>query len=140
MHPEFAIFIREIQKNLAVNQKLGVHHIIALAKIRDKNDVDSIDNAVINRLLEVNAIRKDGEDYLLSAFYTEITQEIEGDDWGKILYFVNESEKPVKMRDIIALFDNRLTRRQVNNMVFNLVKTGELLKEGEGSATVYSTK
>lgn len=137
IHPLFAVFCREIQKKLPANRRLSVRHIIALAKIRDNEDISEINDSIIEQLLDIGAIRKDRDGYLLSEIYTELTREIEGSDREKIINFVRSSS-PVKMGDIIALFGNRLTRRQINNMVFKLVDEGVLNKEGKGSATLYS--
>lgn len=136
-HQIFAVFIREFRDALPEDEKLGVHHVIALAKIRDKADISDVKDSVIQHLLEVNAIRKDKEGYLLSDVYSEITREVEGSDQERIIEYISKVDS-AKMGDIVALFDNRLTRRQVNNIVYNLVNKGILAKEGKGFGTIYS--
>ena len=138
-HQIFAVFIREFRDALPEDEKLGVHHVIALAKIRDKADISDVKDSVIQHLLSVGAIRKDRDGYLLSDVYSEITREVEGSDQERIIEYISEVDS-AKMGDIVALFDNRLTRRQVNNIVYNLVDKGILAKEGERKATVYSIK
>jgi len=135
----FNIFFKDIQKKLSSTEKLGVHHVIVLVKIRDNADISSIDPSVIKKLLELNAIRKKRDTYLLSEDYYEITNEIEGSDRDKIIDFIKKTGK-VKMGDIIAIFDKRLKRRQVNYLVFNLYKEEVIDKEGSGSATLYFYK
>ncbi len=138
-HQVFAVFIREFRNALPEDEKLGVHHVIALAKIRDKADISDIKDLVIKHLLEVDAIRKDKDGYLLSDIYSEITKEIEGSDQDRIIEYISKVDS-AKMGDIAALFENRLTRRQVNNIVYSLVDKGVLTKKGKGFATEYSIR
>lgn len=135
-HQIFAVFIREFRNALSDDEKLGVHHVIALAKIRDKADISDVSNSVIQHLLAVGAIRKDKDGYLLSDVYSSITREVEGSDQDRIIEYIIKVEY-AKMGDIVALFDNRLTRRQVNNIVYNLVDRGILAKHGKGFGTTY---
>lgn len=136
-HQIFAVFVREIRNTLPDDEKLGVHHVIALAKIRDKADISGVSNSIIQKLLEVGAIKKDKDGYLLSEVYTGITRELEGSDQDRVIEYITKW-RSAKMGDIITLFNNRLTRRQVNNIVFNLVKRGVLRREGKGFGTTYS--
>ena len=137
-HLSFAVFCRQIQRKLPDDQKLGVHHIIALVKIRDRNgDAVRIDAAIIQKLLNIGAIRQDKDGFLLAETYAEIARAIEGSDREKIINFVRNTGL-VRMADIISLFENRLTRRQINNTVFKLVDEGVLNKMGNGSATRYA--
>jgi len=135
----FNIFFKDIQKKLSSSEKLGVHHVIALVNIRDNADISLTDASVIKRLLELNVIRKKKDTYLLSEDYYNITKEIEGSDSEKIVEFIKKTGK-VKMHEIIAIFNKRLNRRQVNNLVFNLVDEKILDKEGKGFATLYYYK
>lgn len=135
-YPAFAIFIRDLRRVLLEEQKLGVHHIIALAKIRDGIALSAVDDLIIQKLLEVGAIKKNKGNYLLSDAYIEITEEVSGTYEDRIIDYIKKA-KSAKMGDIIALFGNRLTRRQVNNTVFNLVKKGALVKSGKGFGTFY---
>jgi ATP-dependent DNA helicase RecG len=135
-HQIFAVFIREFRNALPDDEKLGVHHVIALAKIRDKADISDVSNSVIQHLLAVGAIRKDKDGYLLSELYSGITREVEGSDQERIIEYIQKVDY-AKMGDIVALFDNRLTRRQVNNIVYNLVDDGVLTKHGKGFGTTY---
>lgn len=136
LHPVFAIFFDLLQGELSRDERLGVHHVIALAKIRDQEDIASIDNDVIRKLLEVGAIKEVRNSYLLSESFTELIREIEGSDRNKVIEFINESGE-AKMGDLVSLFDNRLTRRQVNNLVYNLVDEKVLKRKGKGATTTY---
>lgn len=136
-HEVFALFIREFRNALPEDEKLGVHHVIALAKIRDKVDISDVKGDVIQHLLSVGAIRKDRVGYLLSDAYSEITIELEGSDQERIIEYIQKVDY-AKMGEIVALFDNRLTRRQVNNIVYKLVDDGILAKHGKGFGTTYS--
>ena len=136
-HEVFALFIREFRNVLPEDERLDVHHVIALAKIRDKADISDVKADVIQHLLSVDAIRKDRDGYLLSNAYSEITIELEGSDQERIIEYIQKVDY-AKMGEIVALFDNRLTRRQVNNIVYKLVDDGILAKYGKGFGTTYS--
>ncbi len=131
----FATFIKEIQDKRDDNDKLGVFEIIALYNIKERNPIKA-DKTTLESLENLGLITQSGSDYLLSKRYTEILQEIEGSDQDKIFEFVTNNE-PVKMGDIIKLFDNRLTRRQVNSIVYKLVEDKTLMQEGTYRHTVY---
>lgn len=138
-YPVFALFIRNIQKELLAENKLGVHHLIVLVKIRGGKELTESDLEAIPKLSSVGAIKEGKGEILLSGEYTRLVEMLEGSDVDKIIAFVSKNA-PVKMGDILQLFNHRLTRRQVNNLVFNLVEGGMIEKEGKGSATVYSIK
>lgn len=138
-YPVFALFIREIQKGLSAENKLGVHHLIALVKIREGKELTESDLKAIPKLSSVGAIKESKDEILLSAEYTRLVEMLEGKDVDKISDFVAKNG-PVKMGEILQLFSHRLTRRQVNNLVFNLVEGRILNQEGKGSATVYTIK
>ncbi len=135
-YPVFALFIRNIQKNLPENEKLGVNHLITLVKIRDRESLNSRDRELIPKLVDVGAINELKDDVILSNTYSELVEELEGKDVNKIVEFV-KANAPVKMGDILQLFSHRLTRRQVNNMVFKLVDEKVLVSNGKGAATTY---
>lgn len=137
--PVFALFVRNIQKSLSPDQRMGVHRIITLVKLRDHKELNAKDKIHLDKLVEAGALRRSRDEYLLAAHYSELVQRLEGSDTDKIVRFVNE-HAPVKMGDIMDLFGNRLTRRQVNNLVFNLVEEGILKQKGRGSATTYEMK
>lgn len=136
-HKIFAVFTREIRNALPEDEKLGVHHVIALAKIRDKADVSGLDSEVAQKLLDVGAIRKDRTGYLLSDNYNRTARAIEGTDQEIIVGHITKTGS-AKMGNIVALFNNRLTGRQVSTIVYSLVKDGILVKNGDRKATVYS--
>ncbi len=129
-------FIHATWYKFSRDERLGVHHVVALAKIRDQEDIATIDNVVTKKLLEVGAIREVKNSYLLSESFTELIREIEGSDRNKVIEFINETGE-AKMGDLVSLFDNRLTRRQVNNLVYNLVDENVLKRKGKGAATTY---
>jgi ATP-dependent DNA helicase RecG len=135
-YPVFALYIRNIQKDLAENEKLGVNHLITLVKIRDREILNDRDRELIPKLVEVGAINEVRDGLILSNTYSELVEELEGKDVNKIVEFVKENA-PVKMGDILQLFSHRLTRRQVNNMVFKLVEEKILASSGKGAATTY---
>ena len=138
-YPVFALFIGNIQKVLSPENKLGVHHLTALVKIRERIELNERDMEVIPKLLEVGAIKQNKEEVWLSGEYTRLVEILEGSDIDKILAFVSENA-PIKMREILQLFSHRLTRRQVNNMVFKLVEEEKLIAKGRGPNRTYSDK
>ncbi|MEP0938198.1 MAG: ATP-binding protein [Ekhidna sp.] len=138
-YPVFALFIRNIQKGLEENEKLGVNHMITLARIREHKDLNARDKELIPRLIDVGAVTESKDGVILSDRYTELVEELEGTDTNKIIEFIKVNA-PVKMGDILALFSHRLTRRQVNNMVFKLVDEKVIASSGKGTATTYSLK
>ena len=135
-YPVFALFIRNIQKVLSPENKPGVHHLIALVKIRERIELNERDMEVIPKLLEVGAIKQNKEEVWLSGEYTRLVEMLEGSDIDKILAFVSENA-PMKMGEILELFSHRLTRRQVNNIVFKLVEEEKLIAKGRGSSRTY---
>ena len=138
--PVFTIFLKEIQKTLNPKEKLGVHHIIILAKIRDKINFSETENKnIIARLIDVKAIRETGGKYFLSKTYSKLIEQFEGSDADKIINLIRK-QGSAKMADISKLFDNRLTRRQINNMVYNLVENNILIRKGKYKTTSYILK
>ena len=139
LYPAFNLFFNEIQNGLNANKKLSVQYIIVLAKIRDKINLTVNDKKYINRLIEIKAIRKNKDNYILSKKYTKLTEQFEGSDADKIINLIKNKDS-AKMSEIVELFYNRLTRRQINNMVYNLVNRNVLIKKGKGKNTIYILK
>ena len=138
--PVFTIFLKDIQKNLNPKEKLSVHHIILLAKIRDKmffNETNEQKNIV--KLIEIKAIRKSGNKYFLSKTYTKLIEQFEGSDADKIINLIKKLGS-AKMSDISKLFDNRLTQKQIKTMVYNLVENNILIRKGKYKTTSYTLK
>lgn len=135
-HPVFSVFVRNIQAGLDKNEKIGVHQVVTLVKVRDGVPVTENDSIYLKRLLEIGAIRESNGKLYFGKQYSELEQEHRGDDTQQIIKLVGRLGS-AKMADILALFGNRLTRRQVNNMVFKLVDEGILIRKGTGKATRY---
>lgn len=138
-YPVFSIFIKRIQSELSKEGRLGVHHLICLVKIREGKELNSYDRSLLERLEEVNAIKQSGKEISLSKEYTVLVEKHEGSDEEKIIDFVRKNDS-VKMGEILSLFNHRLNRRQVNNMVFKLVDEGKLRSTGKGAGTKYLLK
>lgn len=137
LHPVFALFIKDLQNNLSADNKLGVHEIITLSKIRGSEELNRNDQRTISKLKSANAIIDGNKGvFLLSKRYNELIRSLEGSDRNKIISFIKEKET-VKMGEIVTLFKNRLTRRQVNNLVYKMVEEGILKQIGKGKSTVY---
>ena len=136
LYPAFTLFFNEIQKTLSVNERLSVHYIIVLAKIRDNIVLTETDDEIIVKLLEMKIIREYKAGYIFSQAYTVLIQQLEGNDTDKIIDYVKNAGS-AKMADIVLLFNNRLTRRQVNNMVYNLIEKDIFIRKGTAKATIY---
>lgn len=134
--PAFSLFINDLQSRLSDQEKLGVHHIITLAKIRKREQLNPRDREAIPKLMNIRAITETNESYLLSTEYSKFVEAVEGSDLQKIEDFIKRSGS-VKMGDVLSLFSNRLTRRQVNNIVYNMVENGILIKKGVRATTTY---
>lgn len=146
----FALFIDSVQKELTERQKLSVLEIIMLNKIKKGIPKKDLDLEQVDKLLEKKLIEKRGKTnavfYILSKDYYEFTDEKakyynfqELDDnqvLSTILQYLSKEEK-AKMKEMVNLFEGRLSRRQVRVRVEKFVEDKMLDREGEGSATVY---
>lgn len=144
----FALFIESIQAELDDNKKLSVQEVICLNQI--KKDSKNYDKKIISKLLHRNLIEKRGKTraiyYVLSKAYYEFSGEkgvyskkIELNKEQAFLIILehfNQFEK-AKMQDFIDLFNGRLNRKQVRNIVAKLVETGKLKQDGIGKGTFY---
>lgn len=135
-HPVFALFVKTIQKELSDQEKLGVHDIITLVKVRDAQELNQDDLDRVAKLKLAGAVRVVSEGVKLSELYNDLIRDIEGSDRSKVIELVKERGE-VKMGDFLELFEERLTRRQVNNLVFKIVDEGILIQKGSGRYTTY---
>lgn len=146
----FALFIDSVQKELSERQKLSVLEIITLNKIKKGIPKKDLDLEQVDKLLEKKLIEKRGKTnavfYILSKDYYEFTDEKakyynfqELDDnqvLSTILQYLSKEEK-AKMKEIVNLFNDRLTRRQVRARVDKFILDKTLEREGEGQAATY---
>jgi ATP-dependent DNA helicase RecG len=146
----FALFIDSIQKELSENKKLSVLEIITLNKIKKGISKKDLDLEQLEKLLEKKLIEKRGKTnavfYILSKDYYEFTdekakyynfEELEDNQvLTTILQYLSKEQK-VKMKEMVNLFNGRLSRKQVRIRVEKFVEDKMLNKEGEGSATTY---
>lgn len=146
----FALFIDLVQKELLQNEKLSVLEIITLNKIKKNTSKKELDTEQINKLLEKKLIEKRGKTnaifYILSKDYYEFTDEKakyynlqELDDNQVLMTFLQYllKEGRAKMKDFVALFEDKLSRKQVRFRVEKFVANKMLKQEGEGSSSVY---
>lgn len=146
----FALFIDSVQKELSENQKLSVLEIITLNKIKKGVSKKNLDAEQVEKLLNKKLIEKRGKTnavfYILSKDYYEFTdekakyynfEELEDSQvLTTILQYLTKEEK-AKMKEMVNLFNGRLSRKQVRVRVEKFVDEKMLFREGEGSATVY---
>ncbi len=146
----FALFIRYIQEERLENEKLSVHEIITLNKIRKGVDKNNLDPIILIRLEGLRLIERigktSGQKIILSKDYYSFTG-------NKVAYTIN---KPIdsmqvgilinqhlkefskaKMGDFEHLFQAKLTREQVRYIVSKLVESGSLDMHGKGKGSFY---
>jgi ATP-dependent DNA helicase RecG len=146
----FALFIDSIQKELPADKKLSVQEIITLNRIKDNVSRKELNSNQIKTLFDKNLIEKRGKTnavfYILSKDYYEFTdekakyynfQEIENHQvLTTILQYLTKEDK-AKMKELVNLFNGRLSRKQVRVRIDKFVEEKMLYREGEGSATTY---
>lgn len=146
----FALFIVSVQDDFSENEKLSVLEIITLNKIKKGFPKKELDNEQINSLLSKKLIEKRGKTnavfYILSKDYYDFTDEKakyynlqeldENQVFVTILQYLAK-EGRAKMKDLVGLFENKLSRKQVRFRVEKLVTNRMLKQEGEGSSSIY---
>lgn len=145
----FALFIASIQSELSDDEKLSVQEVIHLNQIRMGSSNFKYDKKVLERLIERDLIERRGKTkgayYVLSKAYYELSDEkgkYSKTDWDGnqafmlIVQHLRKFEK-AKMKDFVDLFQGRLTRKQVRNVVEKLVERKQLSKHGTGKGTYY---
>ena len=130
----FALFIQSIQDELTEDDKLSVLDIVYLNKIKNGIPKSEMDVEVINKLLRKNLIEKRGKTnaifFILSKDYYEFTEEKakyykfqeldESQVFNSIFPFLQKVGQ-AKMGDFVALFENKLSRKQVRLRIEKLV-------------------
>ncbi len=146
----FAQFIESEQRELPEEERLSVFEVLALNQIKENKRAE-IEPDIINSLLKRGMIEKRGKTrgiyYVLSKNYYEFagkegeyTQQVNwtvGQAWPVILSHFSAFTK-AKMKDFETMLQSHMTRRQVKAMIDQLVRHGELLKQGKGSGTYYT--
>jgi ATP-dependent DNA helicase RecG len=146
----FALFIDQVQKELAENEKLSVLEVITLNKIKNNSNKKELDSEQVIKLLDKKLIEKRGKTnavfYILSKDYFEFTdekgkyynlQEIDDSQvLNTVLSFLSKEGK-AKMKDFVGLFEDKLSRKQVRFRVDKFVSNKILEQQGEGSTSIY---
>lgn len=123
---------------------------MTLNKIKIGFSRKDLDSEQVDKLLDKKLIEKRGRTnavfYILSKDYYEFTDEkakyynfYELDDTqvlSSILQYLSK-EGTAKMKELVNLFEGRLSRKQVRVRVERFVENRMLDKEGDGSATFY---
>lgn len=152
MHDQgFAIFIDSVQKGLPDEQKLSVHEIMTLVKIRDGENSARLDKLVVRKLLDRKLIEKRGKtkgtNYILCRSYFEYAGDIAAyarkSDWDedqmRMMVFSHLAKyQSAKMGDFASLFEGHLNRRQVRDNILKMVRSKALSVTGTRSGTRYS--
>lgn len=146
----FSLFIYQIQQDRIGKDKLGVHEVITLNKVRLGEKKENLNPVILKKLEKEGLLEKHGKTkgayYILSRLYYEFIGEngkySKVTDWDEkqmfylILQHLQKFER-AKMNDFMDLFEGRLTRKQVRYTVDKLVDKDDLKREGEGKGTFY---
>lgn len=141
----FYLFNKIAAEKLPADQQLGVHDVIALAKIRDGHS-KGLDPGVIVKLEGNLLISKVGsgksQRYVLGAEYQALIAtplligSYAAEEITTILK-VLQPDKEVKMGALVVSFSGRLTREQVKYLVEKLVDDKVIERSGTGNTTTY---
>ena len=146
----FALFIVAVQEDLPEAEKLSVLEVITLNMIKKNVAKKNLDIEIVSKLLEKKLIEKRGKTkavyYILSKDYYEFTDEKakyynlqeldESQVQNTILHYLSKEGK-AKMKDFVALFEDKLTRKQVRLRIDKLLETNTLKQIGEGINSHY---
>ena len=146
----FAQFIASEQLDLAEEERLSVFEVLALHQIKE-DKYAAIEASLLNSLLQRGMIEKRGKTsgvhYILSKSYYEFAGK--AGEYTRQVSWTAAQARPLiishfatfaraKMRDFEAILQGHMSRRQVKVVIDQLVKEGDLLKLGKGSATYYT--
>jgi ATP-dependent DNA helicase RecG len=147
----FSLFIHQIQQDRKTNEKLSVHEVITLNKIRKGEKKDKLNNTILKKLVKDGLLEMHGKTkgvfYTLPRAYYEFTDEkgkySKTTDWteAQMFYIILQHLQnfdQAKMNDLVDLFEGRVTRKQVRYVVEKLVTKNDLKRAGEGKGTTYS--
>ena len=145
----FALFIRQIQSQRNVDNKLSVQDVIVLNRIRKAEDKKTMNPEVVKKLEKEGLIEKIGktnsQKFILSKQYFVFTNNQVGytvekpiDNNQSILLVLQHLEEfgKAKMSDFESLLP-KMSRDQVKYLVSQLVGNGILDKEGVLKGTIY---
>jgi len=141
----FYLFIKNASKNLAEDQQLSVHDIIALAKVRDSH-LAGISTSVIQNLESKNLINRTGsgnsQRYALGKLYQDLINiplKVGNYTTTEVATVIGLLAKRgiTRMGEIVEGFSGRLTRDQVKFLVEKLVQDKIINKMGKGNTTGY---
>jgi ATP-dependent DNA helicase RecG len=146
----FAIFIKDYQENRTEEDKLSVHEIIILDKIREGNKNEKFNNKLIQRIYENGLIEKIGNTRnltyrLTKQYYSFIgkeglyTKESPIDLIQAQLSIINHLKEfeSAKMKDFVELFTPSLSRDQIKYIIYKFTENGILDRNGKGYKAVY---
>ena len=145
----FAMFLESEQRDLPEEERLSVFEVVALDKIR-RGEWNLVSKEHIAGLLNRGLIEKRGKTratyYILSKSYYEFCGK-EGEysqnaDWGdrQVLSIIMPhlgTFGRARMKDFAQLLEGHLTRRQVRSAIERFVANQILVRQGEGSGTIY---
>lgn len=146
----FYLFLREIQDSRSEEEKLTVHEVLALDRIRKNEEKQSLDTEVVAKLLDEGLIEKVGKTraqrYILSKDYYQIANKAEKytatvpmDDVQINILVVRHltNFREASMNHFVELLGKFMTRDQIKNKVYDMVEGNILEREGKGRYTTY---
>ena len=145
----FALFIKEIQRDKE-SDKLSVHEIITLDKIRSGVLRKNLDKAIIDKLIRLGYVEKLGktnsQSLRLAKIYYEFMGKkgqytVEGSldpyEVGILIQKHLETFKRAKMSDFRQLLCKYYTKSQIKYLIYKLAEAGFIESQGKGSGTYY---
>jgi ATP-dependent DNA helicase RecG len=147
----FALFINDTQSQRSDENKLSVYDVITLDKIRAGSNRGELDPERVKKLLNEGLIEKVGRtnnlNYRLSkAYYSFTNQEARYSigtplDENRAVMLITqhlEEFRNAQMGDFAQLLDTFLTRDQTKRLVYKLLETRFLERQGTGKGVTYN--
>lgn len=146
----FSQYIYSIQESLPDDNKLTVYEVLTLNAIRKSKSRDSLDKAIVAKLLKNGYIEQRGKTsgvfYILGRDYYELAGKMSDYSWltdwnesqalSMIAMFLGKHGK-AKMGDFVDLFSGHLSRKQIRSFVEKLVDSKMLSYQGDRNQRVY---
>lgn len=141
----FYFFNKIAAENLPADQQLGVHDVIALAKIRDGHSI-GLDPAILTKLERNSLISRKGsgksQKYVLGEGYqTFVAAPVLVGNYRAleltIIIKALSPDKEVRIGAIVGAFSGKLTREQVKYLIEKLVDDKVIERAGTANTTTY---
>ncbi|MFF5384323.1 ATP-binding protein [Pedobacter suwonensis] len=141
----FYLFNKIAAERLPADQQLGVHDVIALAKIRDGHSI-GLDPAILTKLERNSLISRIGagksQKYILGEDYQALSAAplLIGTYGASELSTIIKAlspDKGIRIGTIVGAFNEKLTREQVKYLIEKLVDDKVIERAGTANTTTY---